>query len=358
MIKRLHDRDVLEVAKKLAVDSGVLSSGEADTLMGANNATCARIKSDGSTRRFWRIYNKDKALFIVVAPDEINRQNLAEAKATWEIGNHLLKKNIPVPQVYNRDKDTGVLLFEDLGTLNLHKVCTDKVTNKDTQFCENVLSQVVEKLALMQFEGIKDFNTDWCWDTPVYDYSLMVEREARYFLDAFWRDYLGQAECHEVLAELEDIAQRAQKAPAEYLLHRDFQSRNIMVKHGKPYFIDFQGARTGPLGYDLASLLIDPYSQLSLEIQEKMMALYLQHGNRFEKIDSNTFHVHYNYLAVQRNLQIIGAFAFLYNIRGKIFFRQFLKPALILLRNRLDNGSLQMYKHLRPLVDDSLNLLD
>ncbi len=357
MVNRLNDRDVLELTKELVIDQDIITSGKADSLIGENKKTCRKIQSDGSTRRFWRIYNKDEGLIVVVAPDEINRQNLAEAAATWKIGTHLRKKNIPVPELYARDKDTGILLFEDLGDVKFHKVWTEKNPHNEPQICEKLLGQVVEKLAQMQFEGIKGFDNNWCWDTPVYDYSLMVEKESKYFLGAFWQDLLGQQERPGVLIELEDIAHQAEKAPTGYLLHRDFQSRNIMVQDGKPIFIDFQGARTGPLGYDLASLLIDPYTQFSEDMQDKMMNLYLEYGNKYQRIDRNSFFIHYIFLAMQRNLQIIGAFAFLYKVRGKNFFRQFLKPALYSLRNRLNAQYLCTYKNLRLLVDDSLKLL-
>jgi aminoglycoside/choline kinase family phosphotransferase len=81
------------------------------------------------------------------------------------------------------------------------------------------------------------------------------------------------------------------------------------------------------LGYDLASLLLDPYAGLSEEEQQELFVLYLDELEKNIDIDREQFSRGYYYLALQRNLQILGAFAFLTQKRGKEFFRQYLVPA-------------------------------
>ena len=114
----------------------------------------------------------------------------------------------------------------------------------------------------MQVRGAVSFDPKWCWDTPQYDRMLMLERESGYFLQAFWQDLLGMEEPPGLQEEFFELADRAARIPAGYFLHRDFQSRNIMIHGGEACIIDFQGGRLGPLAYDLASLLIDPYVAL------------------------------------------------------------------------------------------------
>jgi len=135
--------------------------------------------------------------------------------------------------------------------------------------------------------------------------------------------------------EFEVLAQRALDHPYTGLLHRDFQSRNILVKDGNYYFIDFQGARFGPLPYDLASLLIDPYVNLPRALQLKLLNYYVKRLSDFIAVDAGEFLDAYTYCAINRNLQILGAFAFLSRVKGKKDFETYIPPAVSSLKARL-----------------------
>jgi aminoglycoside/choline kinase family phosphotransferase len=118
-------------------------------------------------------------------------------------------------------------------------------------------------------------------------------------------------------------------------LHRDVQSRNIMLRNGRPYFIDFQGGRIGPVQYDLASLLIDPYVQLRADDQA---GLYDYAAARFARslaIDPDGFRQGYEHCALSRNLQALGAFAFLARVKHKPRFESYIPAALNGLAARL-----------------------
>lgn len=309
-----------------------------------NNLSITTLAGDGSSRKFWRITENNKRLCLAVAPPSITPQDLAEAKAARTIGLHLLKQGVRVPKQYGWNEERGVLLFEDLGDTKLHDfVIHEKKRENRTGGLRSCYSDVVKNLAVMQVNGAKDFDQSWCWDTPQYDRKLMLERESDYFLRAFWIDYLGNEEPGGLQKEFVALANKAAQIPAEYFLHRDFQSRNIMLCHQKPYFIDFQGGRLGPLAYDLASLLIDPYTALPAELQDDLLELYLNKLETLIDVDREGFIDQYLLLALQRNLQIVGAFAFLTKQRGKIFFRQFLHPAVLSLNTLLTKDvSLEM----------------
>ena len=103
----------------------------------------------------------------------------------------------------------------------------------------------------------------------------MIARESRYFLRSFWQEMCGREVPDGIDDEFQEIASQAAGNGPDVFLHRDFQSRNIMIKDGAVRFIDYQGGRLGPPGYDLASLLIDPYMGLSAEFQEEMLHYYL-----------------------------------------------------------------------------------
>ena len=116
--------------------------------------------------------------------------------------------------------------------------------------------------------------------------------------------------------------------------------------------IDWQGARLGPLGYDVASLLIDPYTRLSSHQRAHIYDVYVQllKGSRPGRVSS--FERHYPYLAIQRNLQILGAFAFLSRVRGKVHFEAYLSPALESLGRLLEELADPDLKTLREVVKD------
>jgi aminoglycoside/choline kinase family phosphotransferase len=295
------------------------------------------LTGDGSSRKFWRITDGERSLCLAVAPPSPDAQGLAEARSARAIGLHLLEKGVSVPEQYGWDEETGVLLFQDLGDEKLHDSVLQ--AKEGAQWQNQVLpiySKVVQGLAVMQTSAAKGFDDNWCWDSKRYDKELMLERESGYFLRAFWHNYLGQEKPSGIEEEFSYVAERASLIPADYFLHRDFQSRNIMLYQDVPCFIDFQGGRLGPLAYDLASLLIDPYAALPFEFQEELLGIYLDALERVEDVDRRRFVEEYLLLALQRNLQIVGAFSFLSRERGKMFFEQFLQPAMVSLQTLLE----------------------
>ncbi len=112
----------------------------------------------------------------------------------------------------------------------------------------------------------------------------------------------------------------------------------------------------GPLGYDLASLLIDPYARLSFTVQGELLDYYLASLRKHLTIDEKLFIDHYNLLAFQRNMQIVGAFSFLYRIRKKDFFADYIRPALSSLAGRLQESQFKPYPIIRNMVSQGLEL--
>ena len=353
-ISPLTDSEIVARAGTLLESVGMYSAKEVQ-FSDAQNCF-VKIQSDGSTRRFWRASQKDRSLCIIAAPAGKSDAELAESRATWLIGNHLKNKGVPVPELFGWDSDNGILLFEDLGDLRLHDLAGKPRSSqqKNARPLAEYYREALTCLAVMQIKGAEGFVEEWCWDTPRYDTTLMEERESGYFLRAFWLGVLGEEVPPGVTEEFREIAVQAGKAPADFFLHRDFQSRNIMLSEDRVRFIDFQGGRLGPLGYDVASLLIDPYAGLSLEQQEEFLEFYLKALAPHQTLDMENFSKHYRLLALQRNLQIIGAFSFLYRVKGKVFFADFIKPAVVTLRERLAESFFSGFPQIRALADTGL----
>jgi aminoglycoside/choline kinase family phosphotransferase len=187
----------------------------------------------------------------------------------------------------------------------------------------------------------------------------MLARESGYFLEAYCRQLLGVDGIGVALeGEFSELADLAASSPPEYFLHRDFQSRNLMIKDDRLRVLDFQGGRRGPLGYDLASLLIDPYVSLPDRLINKLLSRYQEVVADLTGLDMTGFSESYYWLSLQRNLQILGAFAFLYKVKGKAFFRDYLSPATANLIKILDDPRGRRFPSLRAIAGELPDRLD
>ena len=315
-----------------------------------------RMAGDGSDRQFYRLAVGELSL-LAILPGAGQPQGMAEARAAYLIGQHFFRCGAAVPRIYGFAEECGLILCEDLGDTKLH----DLVLRQGAQAeeVEAYYRQALVALAHLQTETRHGFQPDWCWDTPRYDRELMLARESGYFRKALCEDFLGMNDLPQGLdQEFVFLAERAAQEPADFILHRDFQSRNLMVCEGKIRIIDFQGARLGPLGYDPASLLIDPYAGLSSDRQQALLGCYLDALAVHIPLDRGRFLEGYYYMALQRNLQILGAFAFLSKNRGKQFFRQFIKPAATTLHEHLAAPQGRDFPCLRAVMEQAINLLE
>jgi len=319
------------------------------------------LSGDGSSRLFFNIKTETTSYCGVLPANENIKKGMTEAHAAFNIGSHLKKRGIPVPVIHAFDQDSGFILFEDLGETLLHDLLQKNMRNSGKRFGQETVvlyKEIIEILQFMQISGSVRFDRKWCWDTERYNKKLMLEKESGYFLQAFCQDLLGMKNFSKELdEEFKLLAGRAARQPAVYFLHRDFQSRNLMVSDGRIRVIDFQGGRLGPLGYDLASLLIDPYAQIPEQLQDELLEHYLEHLCKYG-LDDRAFLKGYPSLALQRNLQILGAYAFLSFQKQKSFFKQFIQPATFSLNQRLAKPEAKGYPHLRLLIDKIMDLLD
>jgi hypothetical protein len=290
------------------------------------------LAGDGSARLFQRLKHKGTGpsyIFMHNSPhnDFLKKENLAYLK----IGNHMLAKDLPLPRILKYDLNTGYFILEDMGDWTLQ----DESLSSDNRI--KIYENVIETLIKLQIDGKENFDTTWCCQTPFYDSSLMREKEAWYFRDSFLIDYIQTETDLTILDKpFEHIISMAAKADKKYLLHRDFQSRNIMYRKEGPAILDWQGARLGPLAYDLASLLFDPYVDLSRDERTHLTGSYVSLLKETEDDAVESFKRYFSYIALMRNLQVLGAYSFLSLKQGKIYFEKYIPIALKSLRYLLD----------------------
>ena len=310
-----------------------------------------RLKGDGSDRQWFRLKMNQKSM--ILADHGIKEKNQIDASdAFLNIGRHLFKRGLPVPQIYDGDALSGYVFVEDLGDLNLQTAVNQ---TEDFKKVIGLYQSVIQLLIKFSTDGANQFDAGWCYQTPRYSKSLILQNECRYFVDAFLNKYLGlNYHYADFETEFEFLAENALRHSIQGLMHRDFQSRNIMIKNSSMYLIDFQGARMGPLQYDLASLLIDPYVDLPPDIQSRLLEYCLQQLSGQLTIEATQFRQCYRFCCLTRNLQILGAFGYLTRVRRKPHFEKYIPTAFRTLRNCLKQNE---HKAL-PMLCDLLNSID
>ncbi len=298
---------------------------------GVKDVSIDPLAGDGSHRVFWRISAAGIGeSFIAMANPPKTKDRDRENNAYLMIARHLSRKGIPLPHIFYHDLLRGWFVMEDLGSLSLQDAALS--TDNPVPLYEKVL----ERLFQLQIQGAEGFDVSWCSQTERYDRTVMLKFEAHYFRDAFLRSFLGY---DEPLGPLEGafghLAEMASRAGSRFFMHRDFQSRNIMVNGDRIGFIDWQGGRLGPLAYDVASILVDPYVRLSHHQKGKIYDAYRVLVKAHNPAWVAPFERDFHYLAILRNLQILGAFSFLSKVMKKTYFEAYIPHALKTLKDLL-----------------------
>ncbi len=309
------------------------------------------IAGDGSDRKWYRLTCGPHSL-ILAEHGIRSRKGVCEIDAFVAIGRHLHQNRVPVPQIYLWDSFSGHVYLEDLGDINLQ---TTVLGEKDQNRIASYYESVVDQMLGMWINSANSFDPAWAYQTPAYDKTLILERECRYFVDAFLNTYLGLDVSYERLkAEFIRLADNLLARAVLGLMHRDLQSRNIMVKDNTMYLIDFQGSRMGPIQYDLASLLIDPYVNLPQDVQLQILDRCADQVCRQTGVEKKFFLTGYEYCTLTRNLQVLGAFAHLSKIKHKLGFEPYIPAAIQNLNDRLTQAGHDRFPNLSDVAAQAL----
>ncbi|MBU0987504.1 MAG: phosphotransferase [Proteobacteria bacterium] len=308
-----------------------------------------KLHGDGSDRKWYRLTSKKRSM--ILADHGIRSDNTTnETDAFVSIGRHLYDNGIRVPKIYLYDTFSGLVFMEDLGDLNLQAVIRNTTHPPKVISCYRA---VIDLLVNLSVYGAKNFDTSWTYQTPSYNRDLILDKECRYFVEAFLNGYMGMnLRFEDFKNDFFYLADTALKYSVNGFMHRDMQSRNIMVRNNQYYFIDFQGGRMGPVQYDLASLLIDPYVGLPYPVQEQLCGYCMNALSALIPLDPDDFHTGYKYCAVTRNLQILGAFGHLSRVKGKTYFEKYIPAAVKTLKHNLCAFEKTEFPDLKTVVED------
>ncbi len=301
------------------------------------------VAPDGSTRLFARLTAGGLSLVGMHCPE-----NIPEARAWHHLAGVLAAAGAPVPDVLAAEPERGLFLMSDLGDANLHQALSEAASEDETAA---LYEPVLVALARIQARGAEQLELEYCFDGQRLSAEFLLEREAGYFVEWFVKAACGVQPGEDARADLAGLAELAAAAGPWGLVHRDFQSRNIVMGSGGIGIVDFQGARLGPAQYDLASLLHDPYAGLPWSLRKRLMNRYIELRIAQGPLDETLFRRGWPFVSASRVMQALGAYGFLCLERRKAFFAAYARPALATLRGLLDGGEFDRFAALRGLVD-------
>ncbi|MEQ1354800.1 MAG: RNase adapter RapZ [Candidatus Acidiferrum sp.] len=288
----------------------------------------------GSGRQIIRLSNEMNAAIGIVYG--VREENFA----FLEFSKHFLTHGLPVPKIYGQDLDHGVYLEEDLGNTTLYEFLT--ANRSGESIAPAVIAaygKVVETLPRFQVEAGRDLNYEACYPIGSFD-RQSVAWDLNYFKYYFLR--LAGIPFNEQALENDfgSLTDFLMTADREYFLYRDFQSRNILLRDGQPFFVDYQGGRKGALQYDIASLLFDAKADLPPQLRQELLDHYLEALGKYIKVDREAFLRHYYAYVYVRIMQALGAYGFRGFYERKEHFLQSVPFALKNLRWLLHHAKL------------------
>jgi aminoglycoside/choline kinase family phosphotransferase len=288
----------------------------------------------GSARKIIRLAS-ERASAIGVLYD-VREENVA----FLDFSRHFRAHGLPVPEIYGEDLSQGAYLEEDLGDTTLFEfLSTNRAGDSFTPEVVETYRKVVDVLPRFQIEAGRDLNYKVCYPRAVFD-RQSIAWDLNYFKYYFLR--LAGVPFNE--QSLENDFSRLTKfllsADVDYFLYRDFQSRNIMLRDGQPFFLDYQGGRKGALQYDIASLLYDAKADLPPELRQQLLDRYIDRLGDFIEIEREAFMRHYYAYVYVRIMQALGAYGFRGFYERKAHFLQSVPYALKNVRWLLQNAEL------------------
>lgn len=274
-----------------------------NTIHDGRNFTIQPASEDASFRRYFRIHLGNTTYIAMDAPPEHE-----DSESFVNVDKLLEFHRVHVPHIFNTDLTQGFILLDDLGsTAYLDKLNTGTV--------DQLYGDALNALFTMQTRVPHD-------QLPPYDHALL-NREMALFRDWFLQTHLGLELDTDAEAILNDsfryLTENALAQPKVFV-HRDYHSRNLMVTgHNNPGILDFQDAVSGPITYDLVSLLRDCYIAWPDSRVDAWTAAYhnrlVQHG--FLDTDYARFQQWFDGMGMQRHLKAIGIFSRLNHRDGK-----------------------------------------
>ena len=313
------------------------------THTGSPATDITELSSSGSNRRYFRLSGS-------VSLIGVSGTSIEENNAFIYMAAHFREKRLPVPQVYCWSVDKSFYLQEDLGDTLLfqaiekgRKSCFFDETEK------SLLHKTITLLPTLQFKGAEGFDFSQCYPLPEFNRRSILW-DLNYFKYCFLKATGMEFQENRLEDDFTKFADILLSTENETFMYRDFQSRNVMVCDGKPYFIDFQGGRKGPVYYDVASFLWQAKAQYSDELREELLQVYLDALRRLTSVDEENFRAQLRHFVIFRTMQVLGAYGFRGYFEKKPHFMQSVPFAIDNLRRILADGVIEEYPYMSEVL--------
>lgn len=303
------------------------------------------LPSSGSNRKYYRVEGPSGTMIKVVGTDP------DENRAFVTIARHFKEKGINVPEVYDVDEESLSYTQEDLGDCILYDlVANGRQAGEYSEEEQSLLCRAMSALPEIQFSGGEGMDWSVCFPDKEFN-ARMVDFDLNYFKYCYLKP--AGIEFNEVRLQddfdilKEDLLQDF----GQTFMYRDFQARNVMMRDGEPYFIDFQGGRRGPIYYDVASFVWQARARYPAALKEKLIDTYLDSLERFSDIDRQAFRERLRIFVLFRTLQTLGAYGFRGLIEKKPHFLASI-PFAITNINELLTTPFERYPYLCKVLQD------
>jgi len=297
----------------MLADADVISlTSERFSLNSSQPPSVVALEKGGSERKFYRVcMGRESMIFVKYSSQKEENRHYVD------IARFLQSAGVPVPEIYHHDPADGLIWMQDLGELDLWSFRNESRDARMALYTSTLDGVLQMHLKATSIVGDANIQLEREFDQNLY----MWEQE--YFFENCLKNHLQippeEVESLSQLPALLNAGSRLAELP-RVLVHRDFQSQNVMISEGSAWLIDFQGMRFGLPQYDLASLLYDPYVTLTDSERNELVEVYkkrlIANGGA---VDSD-FDTTYKWCALQRLMQALGAYGFLGHQKGRTSF--------------------------------------
>ena len=296
--------------------------------VGCEPQAIEEMPASGSNRRYFRLLGNPTLIGV-------SGESLEENRAFLYMAEHFKQKGLPVPTIYARSENNMFYLQEDLGdTLLFNAIEKGRQTSIFSEEEKELLRKTMRLLPAIQFAGADGMDFSYCYPQAEFN-SRSILWDLNYFKYCFLKATgleFQEDRLEDDFQKMSDVLLRSSSAT---FLYRDFQSRNVMVKDGDPWLIDFQGGRKGPIYYDVASFLWQAKANYPDELRQELLNEYIQALRKYKPVDEAYFHAQLRHFVLFRTMQVLGAYGFRGYFEKKPHFIQSVPYAIENLRQLL-----------------------
>lgn len=299
-----------------------------EQLTGLQPDKVEEIASSGSNRRYYRLFGNPTVIGVAGPCRQEN-------EAFVYLSRHFEKAGLPVPRILAVADDNMAYLQTDLGYDTLFgSIEKGRQTKSFAPDEKELLVKTISVLPDIQFKGAIGLDFTNCFPASQFDVRSIMW-DLNYFKYCFLKAVGIEFDENRLEDDFQAMAEVLMRSQSSTFMYRDFQSRNVMLKDGEPWFIDFQGGRKGPFYYDVASFLWQAKAGFPQSLRDELIKVYIAALRKYKPVDESYFNEQLRHFVLFRTLQVLGAYGFRGYFEKKPHFMQSVPYAMDNLRDLL-----------------------